>query len=348
MLSLTGALIAFQQLTGGGGGGEAAERLRGSARCRSSSRRWRPMRRWRAPGAGRLGTLTWPTRPAAPMDGRVRGRGDCVGRRRQPVRPPRRVPIKAAAGWSAASTTATGMGLVWQILIFIAGADPGRARGHRHRDVAPQPRLARRAGGETQAGSMTAPAYFAAAADFPRLARDPSQGCIRTPRRLLEEGQRPALDRLARSARRGALLRLDRRGPQIAWARSLHHPLHPAPQRQHLVQRQCRALRRAHRRRADDPGGRPPPTRRIRAPGRLFLRERAEGADARGDQIVQIEQPAWADWEKRPPLLPQGRAPLDRQREAGRDPRAPPRHPDRRQRRGPYDAGYDIGRKRET
>ena len=60
------------------------------------------------------------------------------------------------------------------------------------------------------------PAYFPTEADFRRWLKQPTMQRGRAAGRLLEEGQRQAVDRLAAGARPGVVLRLDRRGAQVA------------------------------------------------------------------------------------------------------------------------------------
>ena len=81
----------------------------------------------------------------------------------------------------------------------------------------------------------------------------------------------------------------------------LHDPLHAAAQGQHLVERQCRALRGADRRGADDAAG-------VRAyeenKGRqgVYAYENAlKELTAAETAAFRKNKAAWADWEKRPP-----------------------------------------------
>ena len=291
MLSFTGFWISFPSVfsqfeatqpkaKGKAGGRPTAAR---AMRARpldatAMTRRRRAGRRPAARDRRRSSRSTWPTDQSPRMEDRLRPRGrPGRGRGRRcdgEVTPPRPPRPETRARLMRRCTTAPAWGSVWQIVIFIGGIIPAllaitgivmwlRSRGWRgEAGEEAQGQTGAAAGGDRPA-SRVEPALTLCGdmsrgrrpSSRPRpisaLAGGQSRDRAGAARRLLEEGQRQALDRLAAGARPGALLRLDRRRPQVARRRELHDPLHAAAQGQHLEQGQCRPLRGA-----DAPPGR--------------------------------------------------------------------------------------------
>ena len=274
MLSFTGVWISFP---GAFGRFEATQPKAGSTPDRARALRARPLAEARLTideavtaaqphATGPLASLTWPTdqapvwkvafaRAGGPAEVEV---ADATGEMKPP-RPPR---PETRARLMRRLHDGTGMGFVWQA-VFVGGLIPAalavtgivmwlRSRGWR----AKLKRRRRSGAVRCRSRRNDGAGLLRHRGRFPPLARGPSHDTARAPRRLLEKGDRQALDRLAAGPRPGALLRLDRRHPQIARRGELHHPLHAAPTRQHLEQGQCRPLRGADGCRADDAGRR--------------------------------------------------------------------------------------------
>lgn len=123
MLSLTGALIAFPALTGGGGGGEAAERLRRARALPLAQPVQAPDAAVARAGAGRLATLTWPTDQRPQWTVAFAGAGAATVDDASGAVTAARAD-QGSRGLSRRLHDGTGMGTIWQVLIFIAGLVP--------------------------------------------------------------------------------------------------------------------------------------------------------------------------------------------------------------------------------
>ena len=97
------------------------------------------------------------------------------------------------------------------------------------------------------------------------------------------------------------MLRLDRRGAEVAGGRGLHHPLHAAAQGQHLEQGQYRALRGAEGRGTDDRAGERAYEENKHKSGLYAYERQLAELSAEDEALFRKNKAAWADWEKRPP-----------------------------------------------
>ena len=354
MLSFTGVWIAFPAF----GRRPAAPARR--RRSRSPQTRLTPdaalaAAQPLAPAMPVSPAITWPTDQSRRVEARLRaGRRDRGQRRDRRGRRRRSAPAAPQRPLARRWHDGTGMGPVWQTIIFLGGIIPA---------ILSSP--ASSCGGAAAAGARSwrkgAKARRRRAAEAARRSRgggEPSDRPhffakrSRTFRRWLAAQSRHARRSCSSASGRrrpagprsigpkratGALLRLDRRRPQIAWA--------------------TRATRSASRRGARAASGRKVNVARyeaLSAEGQMMpagVRAYEENKGRSGVYSYENEakaltgaeaaafrknKAAWADWEARPPGY-RKRAPLGHQREEARNPRPPPRHPDRGQRRRPKD-----------